>query len=113
MPPSGSIRSNSLKSTGLPLASSFSARFLVASISAFDDDGMPHRAVASSRPSAPLRTIGACVVRKHARHRREVADVSVDDAKQRDDGGLVGGDRVEIAHRSGFGSRMARLPGQL
>jgi hypothetical protein len=51
--------SNSLKSTGLPLACSFSARFLVASINAFDDDGMPHRAVTSSRPSAPLRTIGA------------------------------------------------------
>src|SRR3984957_11357838 len=59
VPESGSISSNSLKSTGLPLACSFSARFLVASISAFDDDGMPHRAVASSRPSAPLRTIGA------------------------------------------------------
>jgi hypothetical protein len=36
-----------------------SARFLVASINAFDDDGMPHRAVASSRPPGPLRTIGA------------------------------------------------------
>jgi hypothetical protein len=59
VPPSGSIRSNSLKSTGLPLAWSFSARFFVASISAFDDDGMPKRAVASSRPSTPLRTIGA------------------------------------------------------
>jgi hypothetical protein len=59
VPPSGSIRSNSLKSTGLPLACNFSARFLVASISAFDDDGTPHHAVASSRPSAPLRTIGA------------------------------------------------------
>src|SRR3954452_10526608 len=59
VPPSGSIRSNSLKSTDLPLASSFSARFLVASINALDDDGIPHRAVASSRPSAPLRTIGA------------------------------------------------------
>src|ERR1700688_2928704 len=46
VPPSGSIRSNSLKSTVLPLACSFSARFLVASISAFDDDGIPHRAVA-------------------------------------------------------------------
>jgi hypothetical protein len=31
----------------------------VASINAFDDDGMPHLAAASSRPSAPLRTIGA------------------------------------------------------
>src|SRR4029078_10198373 len=45
VPLSGSIRSSSLKSTGLPLACSFSARFLVASISAFDDDGIPHRAV--------------------------------------------------------------------
>src|SRR5207302_4767373 len=59
VPPSGSILSNSLKSTGLPLACSLSARFLVASINAFDDDGMPHRAVASSRPPGPLRTIGA------------------------------------------------------
>jgi hypothetical protein len=32
---------------------------VVASISAFDDDGIPHRAVASSRLSGPLRTIGA------------------------------------------------------
>src|SRR5436305_1415744 len=48
VPESGSIRSNSLKSTGLPLASSFAARFLVASISACADDGMPQRAVTSS-----------------------------------------------------------------
>src|ERR1700726_4506516 len=59
VPPSGSIRSNSLKSTGLPLASSFEARFLVASIKACCEDGIPHRAVARSRPSVPLRTIGA------------------------------------------------------
>src|SRR3954447_3824279 len=59
VPPSGSILSSSVKSTALPLACSFSARFLVASINAFDDDGMPHRAVASSRPPGPLRTIGA------------------------------------------------------
>src|ERR1700752_3964023 len=59
VPPSGSIRSNSLKSTGLPLATSFAARFLVASMSACCDDGMPQRAVASSRPLAPVRTIGA------------------------------------------------------
>src|SRR6202011_1934337 len=59
VPPSGSIRSNSLKSTGLPLASSFAARFLVASMRACCEDGIPHRAVASSWPSAPLRTIGA------------------------------------------------------
>jgi hypothetical protein len=30
VPPSGSIRSNCLKSTGLPLASSFAARFYCA-----------------------------------------------------------------------------------
>src|ERR1700722_15135574 len=56
VPPSGSIRSNSLKSTVLPLACSFAARFLVASMSACADDGMPHRAVMSSRPSAPVQT---------------------------------------------------------
>jgi hypothetical protein len=59
VPPSGSIRSSSLKSTVLPLACSFSARFLVASICAFGEDGIPQRAVASSRPWVPLRTIGA------------------------------------------------------
>ena len=59
---------------------------------------MPHRAMASSRPSAPLRTIGAWIVGKDARHRRQIADVSVHDAEQRDDGSLVGGDRIEIAH---------------
>src|SRR5580692_11327507 len=41
VPPSGSIRSNSLKSTGLPLAWSFEARFLVASIRACCEDGIP------------------------------------------------------------------------
>jgi hypothetical protein len=55
----GPSRSSSLKSTALPFASSFSARFLVASISAFCDDGMPQRAITSSRPASPLRTIGA------------------------------------------------------
>src|SRR6202021_3470611 len=46
VPPSGSIRSSSLKSTGLPLASRFEARFLVASIRACCEDGIPQRAVA-------------------------------------------------------------------
>src|SRR6266851_252600 len=55
VPLSGSIRSSSLKLTGLPLTSSFAARFLVAFIRACCDDGIPHRAVTSSRPSAPLR----------------------------------------------------------
>ena len=34
------------------------------------------------------------------RTRRQVADVSADDAEQRDDRGLVGGDAVEITHRA-------------
>src|SRR6202035_5709506 len=38
VPPSGSIRSSCLKSTDFPLACSLAARFLVASISACDDD---------------------------------------------------------------------------
>src|SRR6202035_2053652 len=59
VPLSGSIRSSSLNSTILPLASNFVARFFVASIRACCDDGIPLRAVASSRPSAPARTIGA------------------------------------------------------
>src|SRR3954468_22271974 len=50
VPPSGSIRSSSLKATGLSFSRSFAARFLVASIRACCDDGIPQRAVASSRP---------------------------------------------------------------
>jgi hypothetical protein len=41
---------------------------------------------------------GRGIVRKHARNRRKIADIAIDDAEQRDDGGLVGGDAVEIAH---------------
>lgn len=40
------------------------------------------------------------IVGKHARHRREIADIAVDHPKQVDDGGLVGGDAV--AHRPAF-----------
>ena len=47
-------RMDRLEAPELPTENAF-----VASISAFDDDGIPHRAVASSRPSTPLRTIGA------------------------------------------------------
>jgi hypothetical protein len=36
------------------------------------------------------------VIRKHTRHRRQIADVSIDHAEPRDDGDLVGGDRIEI-----------------
>src|SRR5215831_14186853 len=38
------------------------------------------------------------IVREDARHRRQAADVAVDDAEQRDDRGLVGCDAVEVAH---------------
>jgi len=37
------------------------------------------------------------IIRKNAGHRRETADVSVDDAGERDDRSLVGGDAVEVA----------------
>jgi len=60
VPLSGSIFSNSGKSTGFSLASSFSARFFVAMNSACDEDGRPQRTRASSRaPFVALRTIGA------------------------------------------------------
>ena len=35
------------------------------------------------------------IIRKHARHRREVADIAIDDAEQRDDRRLVRRDRIE------------------
>lgn len=38
------------------------------------------------------------IIGKHARHRRQVADVALDHAKQRADGFLVRGDPIEIAH---------------
>jgi hypothetical protein len=42
----------------------------------------------------------AVIVGKDARHWRQIADVSVHDAEQRNDRGLVGGDAVEVAHAS-------------
>ena len=36
-------------------------------------------------------------IRKHARHRREVANVAIDEAEQRGDGRLVRRDAVEVA----------------
>jgi len=57
---------------------------------------MPQRIVAISRPVSALRK-GPDSLETH-RHRRQVADVAVDHAKQRDDRGLVGSDAVEVAH---------------
>ena len=61
--------------------------------------GMPQRIMVSSRAGVGVADHRRRIVGKHARHRREVADVAVDDAEQRGDGRLVGGDAVEIAHR--------------
>ena len=49
VPLSGSFQRSSLMSTGLPLASSLGARFLMASNSAFDGDGIPNVAVYAAR----------------------------------------------------------------
>ena len=59
VPPSGSIRSSSLEVDRLALGFQLRGALLGASISAYCDDGMPQRAIASSRPSARFRTIGA------------------------------------------------------
>ena len=51
-------------------------------------------------PAISVADHRGCLVRKHTRHRWQVAYIAVDDAEQRDDGGLVGGDAVEVAHRA-------------
>ena len=42
---------------------------------------------------------GSRIVGKPTRHRRQIADVAVDNPEQRDDRGLVGGDAVQVADR--------------
>jgi len=62
--------------------------------------GMPpphHRQLATGVGVADDR---CGIIREDTGHRRQVADIAVDHAEQRDDGGLVGGDAVEIAHFS-------------
>jgi hypothetical protein len=44
------------------------------------------------------RPFCALQVREDTGHWRQIANIAVDDAEQRDDRGLVGGDVVEIAH---------------
>ena len=39
---------------------------------------------------------GSGIVRKYTRHRWKVAYITIDHAEERDDGGLVGGDAVEV-----------------
>ena len=60
--------------------------------------GMPPTHHAQLAPGVGVADHRSRIIRKHARHRCEVADIAVDDAEQRDDRGLVGGDAVEIAH---------------
>ena len=40
------------------------------------------------------------IVGKNAGHWLQVTDIAIDHAEQCDDGGLVGGDAVEIAHKA-------------
>jgi hypothetical protein len=49
--------------------------------------------------AAQCRSVGVAdhgrrVIRKDTWHRRQIADIPVDDPEKRDDGGLVGGDRI-------------------
>ena len=57
------------------------------------------------RPNS-LRRLASGTDGKHARHGREVADVTIDDTEQRGDGGLVGGSRTQIAHWVAIFSQM-------
>jgi hypothetical protein len=41
---------------------------------------------------------GRWIIREDAGHRLQVADLAVDDAEEREDGGFVRSDRIEIAH---------------
>jgi hypothetical protein len=51
----------------------------------------------STRNAAVQRRRGR-IVGDHARHRRQVTNVPVDHAEERNDGGLISGDAEEIAH---------------
>jgi hypothetical protein len=47
---------------------------------------------------------GSWIIREDAGHRRQIADVSAHDAEERDDGGLVRGDAVEVTHTTLLGT---------
>jgi hypothetical protein len=49
-------------------------------------------------PSAEQVITRSWIIREDAGHRLQVADLAVDDAEECEDGGLVGGDAVEVAH---------------
>jgi hypothetical protein len=56
--------------------------------------GMPQRIMTISRSAPALRTTGAGFG-KHTRHCRQVADIAVHHPEERDDGRLVGRDRID------------------
>jgi hypothetical protein len=60
--------------------------------------GMPQRISTISRSPAASRMTGAGVIRKYAGHRRQIAFIAADDPEEVGYRGLVGGDRIEIAH---------------
>src|SRR6185436_16920309 len=53
---------------------------------------------ATASSLGPARRCGVTWAGYSARHRRQVADVAIGHAEERDDGGLVGCNAVEIAH---------------
>jgi hypothetical protein len=61
----------------------------------FGGGGMPahHRklAVSTGIPDNRRR-----IIREHARHRGQVADVAIHDAEKGDDSGLIGRDRIKV-----------------
>jgi hypothetical protein len=59
---------------------------------------MPRAASASSLDRPGVAHSGRWVIWKDVGDPRKVTDVPIDDAKKRGDGGLVCGDRIEIAH---------------
>jgi hypothetical protein len=97
VPPSGSIRSNCLKSTGLPLASSFAARFFVASISARCDDGIP---IGPSRFCGHRASCARSAQdsRERAGHRRQVTDAAVEGFEQAPDRFDARRHRIQVTH---------------
>jgi len=63
------------------------------------EDGMPQRAMASSRtPSGGVADDGGAVIRKDARLGRQVACGVPHGPRQGDDGGLALGVAVEVTH---------------
>ena len=63
--------------------------------------GIPQRIITISRNVSSCAHHRCRIVRKHAGHRRQIADIQADHPEQRRDSGLVRGDRIEIADVDG------------